>query len=46
MSTVVKNGTVLAADRTYKADVLIEGERIAVIGDNLKGETVLDAEGA
>jgi dihydropyrimidinase len=46
MSTVVKNGTVLAADRTYKADVLIEGERIAAIGDNLKGDTVLDAEGA
>ena len=32
MSTVVKNGTVLAADRTYKADVLIEGERISAIG--------------
>lgn len=25
MSTVIKNGTVLAADRTFKADVFIEG---------------------
>ena len=46
MSTVIKNGTVLAADRTYKADVLIEGERISAIGDNLKGDMELDAEGA
>ncbi|MBV9588500.1 MAG: dihydropyrimidinase [Hyphomicrobiales bacterium] len=46
MSTVIKNGTVLGADRTYEADVLVEGERISAIGDNLKGDTVLDAEGA
>src|ERR1700688_3971374 len=46
MSTVIKNGTVLAADRTYKADLLIEGERISAIGDNLKGDNELDAEGA
>src|SRR6516164_958266 len=46
MSTVVKNGTVLAADRTYKADVLIEGERISAIGVNLTGDTELDADGA
>src|SRR5580692_7443238 len=46
MSTVIKNGTVLAADRTYEADLLIEGERISAIGDNLKGDIVLDAEGA
>jgi dihydropyrimidinase len=46
MSTVIKNGTVLAADRTYEADLLVEGERISAIGDNLKGDNVLDAEGA
>jgi dihydropyrimidinase len=46
MSTVIKNGTVTAADRTYKADLLVEGERITAIGDNLKGDAVLDAEGA
>ena len=26
MSTLIKNGTIVTADRTYKADVLIEGE--------------------
>ena len=46
MSIVIKNGAVLTADRVYKADVLIEGERIAAIGDNLQGDTALDAEGA
>src|SRR5258708_21181264 len=46
MSTVIKNGTIIAADRTYKADLLIEGERISAIDDNLQGDTVLDAEGA
>ena len=46
MSTVIKGGTILAADRTYEADVLIEGERIAAIGGGLKGDTTLDAEGA
>ncbi|MFK8252329.1 dihydropyrimidinase [Ancylobacter terrae] len=45
-STVIKGGTVVAADRSYTADVLIEGETIAAIGPNLKGDTVLDAEGA
>ena len=46
MSTVIKGGTIVAADRTYEADVLIEGERIAAIGGGLKGDTTLDAEGA
>ncbi|MBE7184202.1 MAG: dihydropyrimidinase [Methylobacterium mesophilicum] len=46
MSTVIKNGTIVAADRTYKADILIEGETIADIGKDLKGDTVVDAEGA
>ena len=43
MSTLIKNGTIVTADRTYKADVLIEGETIAAIGADLKGDTVIDA---
>ena len=45
MTTVIKNGTVLTADLTYKADVLIEDGRIAAIGPDLTGDTVLDATG-
>ncbi len=46
MSTVIKGGTIVAADRSYKADVLIEGEKISAIGSNLKGDKTVDAEGA
>ena len=45
MSTVIKNGTIVTADRTYKADVLIEGESITAIGTDLKGDKVIDASG-
>ncbi len=45
MSTVIKNGTIVTADRTYKADVLIEGESITAIGSDLKGDKVIDAAG-
>ncbi|MFD1509196.1 dihydropyrimidinase [Lacimonas salitolerans] len=45
MTTVIKNGTIVTHDRTYKADVLIEGERIVEIGEGLKGDTELDATG-
>ncbi|MBS7586781.1 dihydropyrimidinase [Ancylobacter defluvii] len=45
MSIVIKGGTVVAADRSYVADVLIEGETIAAIGEGLSGDTVLDASG-
>jgi len=45
MSTVIKNGTIVTADLTYKADVLIEGGKIAAIGPGLKGDEVLDASG-
>jgi dihydropyrimidinase len=45
MTTVIKNGTIVTADRTYKADVLIENGRIAQIGPNLKGDETLDATG-
>jgi dihydropyrimidinase len=46
MTTVIKKETLVAADRSYEADILIEGERIAAIGPDLKGDTVVDAEGA
>ena len=45
MTTVIKNGTIVTADLTYKADVLIEGGVITEIGQNLKGDKVLDASG-
>ncbi len=45
MSTVIKNGTIVTADLTYEADVLIEGGRIAEIGPGLSGDEVLDATG-
>lgn len=45
MSKVVKGGTIVTADLTYKADVLIEGGRITAIGPDLKGDEVLDASG-
>ncbi len=45
MTTIIKNGTIVTADLTYRADVLIEGGRIAAIGPGLKGDTTLDATG-
>src|SRR6056297_1634020 len=45
MSTLIKGGTIVTADRTYAADVLIEGQTIAAIGPELTGDTVLDASG-
>ncbi len=44
-TTVIKNGTIVTADLTYKADVLVEGGVITAIGPGLVGETVLDATG-
>jgi len=43
MSKVIKGGTVLTADRQFKADILIEGDKIAAIGENLEGDEVIDA---
>ena len=45
MSTVIKGGTIVTADLTYKADVKIEGGRIVEIGQDLAGGDVLDASG-
>lgn len=46
MTKVIKNGTIVTADRQWKADVLIEGEKIAQIGENLKGDETIDATDA
>jgi dihydropyrimidinase len=46
MSKVIKGGTVVTADRQWTADVLIEGEKIAAVGENLTGDEVIDATGA
>jgi dihydropyrimidinase len=46
MSKVIRNGTIVTADRMWKADVLIEGETIKAIGPGLKGETEIDATDA
>src|SRR5689334_3293366 len=45
MSTVIKGGTVVTADMTFPADVLIEGETIAAVGKGLKGDKTIDATG-
>ncbi|MGP9805720.1 dihydropyrimidinase [Paracoccus sp. NSM] len=45
MSTVIRGGTIVTADLTYEADVLIEAGRIAAIGQALVGDRVLDASG-
>ena len=45
MTKVIKNGTIVTADRTWKADVLIDGETIVDIGENLSGDEVIDATG-
>ena len=37
MTKVIKGGTIVTADREWKADVLIENEKIKQIGENLKG---------
>jgi len=47
MRTLIRGGTLVTATRTYVADILIEGERIAEIGPGLDvaGAEILDAAG-
>jgi dihydropyrimidinase len=45
MTTIIKNGTIVTADLTYRADIRIENGVIAEIGSNLSGPEVLDATG-
>ncbi len=44
-STIIKNGTIVTADLTYKADVRIENGVITEIGPDLKGGAERDATG-
>jgi dihydropyrimidinase len=45
MDLVIKNGTIVTAAETYKADIGVNGETIALIGRDLSGDEVIDAEG-
>jgi len=47
MRTLVKNGTIVTATDTYSGDVLIDGEKIAMIGTSLAlpADRTLDAKG-
>src|ERR1700716_1545947 len=47
MRTLIRNGTVVTASDQYRGDVLVEGEKIAVIGTTLdmQADTVIDASG-
>ncbi len=47
MKTLIKNGTVVTAAETYRADLLIDGEKIALLGTDLPadGAKVVDASG-
>ncbi|WP_062111950.1 dihydropyrimidinase [Aureimonas sp. AU40] len=46
MSIAIKGGTIVTADLTYRADLLVEDGRIAAIGPDLSGDEVIDASGA
>ncbi len=47
MKYLLKNGTVVSGTETKKTDILIEGEKIAAVGENLpaEGAEVLDLKG-
>ncbi|MFB9978598.1 dihydropyrimidinase [Mesorhizobium kowhaii] len=45
MTKVIKNGTIVTADRTWKADVLFKHGKIAAIGSDLHGDHEFDATG-
>jgi len=46
MSTLIKNGRIITADKDYVADIYIENEKVALIGENLKNDAdkVIDAK--
>ena len=47
MAKIIKNGTLITASDTFVADVLIEGEKISLIGQNIThpNAEVIDADG-
>ena len=42
---VIRGGTVVTAEKTLRADIGIQGEKIAAIGTSLSGKTILDVSG-
>src|SRR6476620_12459939 len=46
MKTLIKNGTIVTADATYKADVFVENGTIAMIATNLpvQADKTIDAK--
>ena len=50
MRTLIKNGTLVTASETFKADLLVENEKIALLGDDLSArvgnaDQIIDAAG-
>ncbi|MCG2586045.1 dihydropyrimidinase [Massilia sp. TS11] len=48
MTTLIRGGTVVNADRAFRADVLCEGDKIVAVGENLSapaGAVIVDAGG-
>ncbi|MBY0556881.1 MAG: dihydropyrimidinase [Burkholderiaceae bacterium] len=48
MTILIRGGTVVNADRVFRADVLCEGDKIVAVGENLAlpaGATLIDAGG-
>lgn len=47
MRTIIKNGTVVTAEKSFKADILIEGETIAQIAPSIEAvdTKIIDANG-
>ncbi|MCB0213085.1 MAG: dihydropyrimidinase [Anaerolineae bacterium] len=48
MTTLIKNGTIVTAGDTFQADVVIDGEQVALMGKNLPDDghdEVIDATG-
>ena len=38
MKKIVKNGTVVTDSQVFQADILIEDEKVKMIGDNLEAD--------
>lgn len=45
MTKVIRNGTIVTADRSYKGDVLMQHGKIVAIGSDLHGDHEFDATG-
>jgi dihydropyrimidinase len=45
LDLVIRGGTVVTAEKIFRADVGIEGEKIAQIGPSLEGKTFIEAQG-